>query len=160
LLAGEVIVSHFDDALWSAIVEHAKTELGPPASVEEIARFEQSAAVRLPPSHKEFLQRANGGQVGFVLLFGVGRDDALDLGRAVHEMRPDIEATAEGPVLPFARDWGGSYFCYDLANGPANIDYPILYWNHEFEEEPEGRPFLWSPFAQNFIAFIQKAISK
>ncbi len=86
----------------------------PPAAGEAIAAFEAAHGIGLPAAHREFLLRANGGGVGYARLFGVGRPDFLDLDRQVAEMRPCIEGMADGPVLPFASDWGGSYFCYDL----------------------------------------------
>ncbi len=64
------------------------------------------------------------------------------------------------PVLPFASDWGGSYFCYDL-RGPrdASGEYPVLYWNHEYSEEPDDRPNLWAQFAPDFVTFVRKVIT-
>ena len=89
-----------------------------------------------------------------------GRDDSLDLGGQVQEMREEMESMADGPVLPFARDWGGSYFCYDLSKATVEKDYPVLFWNHEYSEEPDDRDLVWSPFAKNFVAFIRAVVAK
>ncbi len=152
-------MSHLDDATWSAVTAHPDTELDPPASADAVRAFEGRHGVALPASHREFLMRGNGGVVGDVRLFGVGRPDALDLGQQVSEMRPVVEGMADGPLLPFASDWGGSYFCYDLRRPTTAGEFPVLYWNHEYSEEPEDRPLLWSMFASDFPTFVQKVIT-
>ena len=152
-------MSHLDENLWADVIAHEDTELDPPASQEAIAAFEASHGFILPARHREFLLLANGGVVGFVLLFGVGRCDSLDLGQQVSEMRPEIERMADGPILPFASDWGGSYFCYDLRQPVNTGEYPVLFWNHEYSEEPDDRPMLWSEFAPDFVTFLRKVIA-
>lgn len=148
----------FDDKTWTAVLAHEDTELGMPASSGALAAFETRLGLTLPASHREFLLRANGGVVGYVRLFGVGRPDVLDLARFVSEMRPYIEEMADGPILPFASDWGGSYFCYDLRRSMGG-EYPVLLWNHEYSEEPDDRPMLWSEFAPDFVAFVKRVIA-
>lgn len=152
-------MAHLDDRTWSVVTAHDDSELDPPASADAVSAFEGQHGITLPTSHREFLLRGNGGEVGKVRLFGVGRPDALDLGRQVSEMRPWLEGMADGPVLPFANDWGGSYFCFDLRRPMEASEYPVLFWNHEYSEEPEDRPMLWSEFATDFLAFVRKVIA-
>ncbi len=149
---------HIDDKTWAAILAHEDTELDKAAVAKAIAAFEAKHEFVLPDAHREFLLRGNGGVVGYVWLFGVGRKDHLDLGRQLSEMRSDIEGMADGPVVPFASDWGGSYFCYDLRKAATPKGYPVLLWNHEYSEEPDDRPMLWSKFAPDFVGFIKKVI--
>ncbi len=148
-----------DPKLWADVMAEAPVGLGPPASGQAIATFEAAHGVSLPPSHRAFLLRASGGVVGRARLFGVGRSDSLDLGRQVAEVRPELESMAAGPVLPFASDWGGSYFCYDLGRPDGIGGYPVLFWDHEYSEEPEDRPMLWSGFAADFEGFLRKILS-
>ena len=152
-------MAKIDDTLWASVMAHEDTVLEPPGSGEALVAFEASHGFRLPESHREFLLRGNGGSVGYVRLFGVSRRDALDFGHQVSEMRSYIAGMADGPVLPFASDWGGSYFCYDLRRGPSGGEYPVLYWNHEYSEEPDDRPLLWSTFAPDFLSFVKKVIA-
>ena len=149
---------YFDVAAWAAIIAHEDTELDGPASAADITDFERHYKVLLPPSHKEFLLRANGGVVGLARVFGANRSDALDLAGQIESMRAYIEQMADGPVLPFASDWGGSYFCYDLRHTANEAGYPVLLWNHEYSEEPEYRPYLWSLYAENFPGFIKRVL--
>ncbi|MFH1304176.1 MAG: SMI1/KNR4 family protein [Planctomycetota bacterium] len=149
----------FDDKIWAAVLANEDSKLSPPAFVEDIASFEAKHNFILPLSHREFLLRGNGGTVGGVRLFGVALPNALDLDRQVSEMRPEIEGMANGPVIPFASDWGGSYFCYDLQKPGCDGEFPVLYWNHEYSEEPEYLPMVWSGFALGFMEFIEKVIS-
>jgi hypothetical protein len=149
---------HFDDKTWAAILAHEDTELHKPAIAKAITAFEGKHKFVLPDAHQGFLLRGNGGVVGMIRLFGVGRKDHLDLGRQLKDMRSDIEGMADGPVLPFASERGGSYFCYDLTKAATPKGYPVLFWNHEYSEEPDDRPMVWSRFAPNFVGFIKKVI--
>lgn len=149
----------FDNQLWAAVRAHEDTDLYPAASAEEIEAFETKHKFILPPSHRGFLLRGNGGAVGRIRLFGVDLPNALDLDRQVSEMRPLLEGMPHGPVIPFASDWGGSYFCYDLQKPGRDGDFPILRCNLEYAEEPEEFPQAWSGFALDFVEFIEKVIS-
>ncbi len=153
-------MSHLDESIWAAVIAQADTELAPPASADAVTKFEADYRVVLPAAHRAFLQRGNGGIVGYVRLFGVGRSDGLDLGTEVVEMRPYIEGLANGLILPFANDWGGSYFCYDLQHRDDKGDYPVLLWDHEYSEEPDDRPMLWSTFAADFVSFLKEIIGE
>jgi cell wall assembly regulator SMI1 len=152
-------MDHLDEKLWAAVLEHARTDLEPPATEEALAAFEALHGFRLPPAHRAFLLRANGGCAGSVLLFGVGRDDALDLGGNVSNLRPLFESMTERSVLPFAKDWGGSYFCYDLWRpGPAG-DWAVVCWNHQYSESTKHRAKLWSECAPDFLGFVRTFIA-
>jgi hypothetical protein len=35
----------------------------------------------------------------------------------------------------------------------------VLRWNHEFAEEPDDLPRLWSAFAADFTGFLRKVIA-
>jgi len=151
---------NFDDKAWAAILAHEDTKLDSAATAKAIAAFEKKYGFVLPDAHREFLAKGNGGVVGYARLFGVGRKDALDLGRQLSEMRSDIQGMADVPVLPFANDWGGSYFCYDLRKPPSAKGYPVLFWNHEYSEEPDDRDMVWSKFAPDFVAFVKKVVKR
>jgi hypothetical protein len=149
-------VTRLDDKTWAAVTAHEDTQLAPPAPAEAIVAFQTEHKFALPLSHQEFLSRGNGGVVGYVRLFGVGRSDALDLSRQIALVRPKLERMSDGPVLPFASDWGGSYFCYDLQRQYGEGVYPVLFWNHEYSEEPDDRSLMWSEYAADFIAFVRR----
>jgi hypothetical protein len=149
---------NFEAAVWDRIMAHRNTQLDPGTQPEEIASLEQSHNVRLPDSHREFLLRANGGFLGKFRLFGITRGDSLDIDEQITEMRSVLEETSQGPVLPFASDWGGSYFCFDLRQVDQSSDYPVLYWDHEYTEEPDWSDHIWSNFADNFVDLVEKAI--
>jgi len=85
-------------------------------------------------------------------------ESALDLVGVVNNMGPYIAGTEEGKILPFANDWGGSYFCFDLTKKSEDGEYPVLFWNHEYSEEPEDEPYLWSEFAHTFAHFVERVL--
>ncbi len=147
------------DEIWSLVLAHPDTKLNPPAYSVRISRFEQEYNFRFPESHRAFLLRANGGEVGYIRLFTVGLARVLDMSQKVPEMLPYLETTAPGPILPFANTWGGSYYCYDLSNQSPDGEYPILFWDHEYSEEPDDLPMLWSEHSPNFVEFLRQVIS-
>jgi hypothetical protein len=151
-------MTYFDKETWARIRAHEDTELDAPATPEAMAAFEAKHGVALPAAHREFLMTSNGGLVGYVKLFGVGRGDFLDLEGQTREMGAEIGKTAEGPVLPFACDWAGGYYCYDLRKPAAPEGYPVLYWDHEYSEEPDDLPMLWSEYAPDFVSFVTKVL--
>jgi cell wall assembly regulator SMI1 len=147
--------------LLEQVKAHEDSELGPPAGTEAISAVEEKLGVALSPSHRQFLSWANGGVVGFVQVFGVdceGSEYSMDLIAKVSQMRPHIEGIEEGKVLPFGADWGGNYLCFDLTKRAPDGEYPVLYWCHEFSEEPEDAEHLWSKVGDNFSEFLKWAI--
>jgi len=153
-------VPHFPNHIWSAILAHEDTELNPGATREAINAFESECSFVLPDAHREFLLRCNGGIVGYCRLFGVGSKDYFDLKCQVIDMSQYIEGLIEKSVFPIASDWGGSFFCYDLRSPLTPLDYPVLYWNHEYSEEPEYQSEVWSEFAPNFVSFIEMILKE
>ncbi|WP_395142806.1 SMI1/KNR4 family protein [Armatimonas sp.] len=115
----------------------------------------------MPPDHQTFLHHTNDGELGFlsVRLFGIGTGDALDFADQVSFLSRFIEGVSEKTRLPFAVDAGGSVFCYDLTRPTESGDYPVLYWNIEYSEDPEDSPWkerLWSEYAPSFSAFLAR----
>jgi cell wall assembly regulator SMI1 len=153
-------MTHIDDNLWAAVAAHPETQVNPPASAAQLDAFEREHGVPLPPAHRALLGRANGGTLGgLARLFGVGRGDALDLGRHARETRAELERTAGRPVLPFASSWGGDYYCLELAPAPAGRKPRVLFWDHEYSEEPADLPHLWKPFADDLADFLRRTIA-
>lgn len=121
----------------------------------------KTISASLPPDHQTFLHHTNGGELGFlsVRLFGIGRGDALDFAEQTEFLSRFIEGVSEKMRLPFAVDAGGSIFCYDLTRPTESGDYPVLYWNIEYSEDPEDSPWkeqLWSEYALGFSAFLAR----
>ena len=147
-----------DEGTWHLIQAHEDTELGKPGSGQDITAFERRHGVSLPPSHSEFLLRANGGYVGYARVFGIGRGGYLDIEWQLGEMHRMLQATADGPVLPFANDWGGGYFCYALDRRNEAGEYPVLYWDHEYAETAGYEAMLWSDTAPDFVTFLKDTL--
>lgn len=148
---------HWDEKAWSKVLDSEDTEPEKPATADQIAAFEKKHGFQFPEAHREFLLRSNGGVFGIARVFGVERRGALDLAKHLRDMKKELEETAPGPVFPFANDWGGSYFCYDLRKPPTARGYPVLFWNHEYSEEPDDREMLWEKFARDFVSFLKDA---
>jgi SMI1 / KNR4 family (SUKH-1) len=126
-----------------------------------VPRKAKTILALLPPDHQAFLQHTNGGELGsiYVKFFGIDRGDALDFAEQVAFLSRFIEGVSKKTRLPFAVDAGGSVFCYDLTRPTESGNYPVLYWNIEYSEEPEDSPWqerLWSEYATGFTAFLAR----
>jgi hypothetical protein len=151
-----------DSQIWKEILAHPETKLNPPVSVEIIYAFEQEQKIILPKSHREFLERANGGIIGwlYVRIFSIATNNALDFTENIKFLGQHVKGTIEKEVLPFAYDAGGSLFCYHLRAPVEAYNYPVLYWNHEYSEEPEDEKWLWSSYASDFNGFLHRIIEQ
>lgn len=97
--------------------------------------------LELPPSLCELLSHFNGGAIASIRLFGVGRDDSLDLVTSF-QTYSDIPTVSLLNMLPFASDWGGSLYCFDLANPLVDGKFFVWFWCHEYSEEPADAPYV------------------
>ena len=61
-------------------------------------------------------------------MFGIGRKDGFE--HQISDMRLEFECRLSGKT----------------------DEYPVLYWNHEYSEKPEGRPTFWLEFVPDFLA--------
>ncbi len=148
----------FDQNSLKSILDKAAAETFQIATESAILEFESKCNFQLPEAHRELLLKCNGGEIGPIRLFGVGRTDYLDLGNQVSEMREEIQGMANGPIYPIACDFSGSYFCYDLTGKSSPKGYPVLFWDHEFSEEPSERKRLWKKVSPDFVGFMLKAM--
>jgi hypothetical protein len=148
-------LAHFDSAFVDMVRGHDDTDVLPGASPEAIADAATKLDVELPPSHCEMLCHFNGGAIASIRLFGVGRNDSLDLVTSF-QTYSDIPAVPALNMLPFASDWGGSLYCFDLANPLAEGEFSVWYWCHEYSEEPADAPYVWHNTRDGFADFMRK----
>ena len=151
-------MTHFDSAFLDMVCGHEDTDVLPGAPGDVIAHAATTINVELPPSHCELLAHFNGGAIGSIRLFGVGRDDSLDLVSSL-QAYSDIPAVAALNMLPFASDWGGSLYCFDLSNPIADGEFSVWYWCHEYSEEPADAPYAWRNTQDGFADFIRNLFS-
>ena len=147
-------MAHFDSAFLNMVGDHDDTDVLPCASPEAIADAGTKLDVELPPSHRELLSHFNGGAIASIRLFGVGRDDSLDLVTSF-QTYSDIPAVPALNMMPFASDWGGSLYCFDLANPLADGEFSVRYWCHEYSKEPADAPYVWHT-RDGFADFMRK----
>lgn len=152
---------NFDPAFIDAVRSHAESEaLLPGAKSATIASVEHSIGHELPASFKEFLAQVNGGVIGgSIRLFGIGRDDYLDLAVNLNEYSEFIPPVKARVMIPFASDWGGGLYCFDTYHPSADGEYPIWYWNHEYSGEPADAPYVWCQQQMYFAAFMRKQLT-
>lgn len=106
----------------------------PPPTAAEIDAIEECLGTTLPASFRDYLDRANGGYLDYVVDVPVGDEQTEELcfcglfatgGPAghetfLHELRTEREYRGVPPgVLPFARDGGGSVVYLDLSPAGA-----------------------------------------
>ena len=89
----------------------------------------------------------------------------LEVDSFVHDARPDAYERAVDRLLGsehFGERWARWWL--DLAHyGDSDgylqdfirPGYPVLFWNHEYSEEPDDREMLWEKFARDFVSFLK-----
>ncbi len=146
-------------SLIEQIENHPESTLDVSAGEALIRSAAYSLPFPLPPSHVEFLGRWNGGELNGVRFCACGEIgphaefDLLEDGKSMGEY---IAGVREGRVYPFACDWGGDWYCFDLERRGQDGEYPVVRWNHDAAEEPDEE--LWTLLAPNFVAFLQKVL--
>jgi hypothetical protein len=148
------------ETLWAAVCFDPSTSLHCPAAPEAVVAFEAAAGVNLSSSHREFLRRADGGQAGGVLYFAVASERGEHLAWHAAHTRPNFERTAGRPVFPFAKNWGGDHYCYDLSRPRAEGDYPVLCWDHAADDRGDDPLAIWSEVAPGFLEFVAWGLAK
>lgn len=149
-------MSVLTDEFLAMIQTHADTDAHPPATTSDISAAEVALGFNLPPEYAEFLLRFNGGVFSYARIFGVNRNDYFDIKERGDSMAEFILGSETRQLYPFASDWGGSYFCFNLADRSSSGQCPIVFWNHEYSEEPDDAEYLWSDVSHDFGGFLQK----
>jgi SMI1 / KNR4 family (SUKH-1) len=145
---------YFDPTFIQMICDHEDTDVDGGATDEQIETAQSKAGFEFPLSYTEFLHHFNGGSISWIQLWGVGRSDYLDLFKNLYDCS-DIPPIGARYMFPFANDWGGSLFCFDVLNGKQSGEYGIYYWNHEYSEEIEYAPYVWEQQSTSFVDFIR-----
>ena len=126
---------------------------------EQSELFQRSLSKPLAKFYLDFLAFSNGAQIGPYRLFSVGDSPKMiEIVQRNQDMAAYVPELKNGEVYGFGNDWGGSMLCFDLRDTKAAGDWPILIWNHEYSEEPEDAPNLWSKMAANFSEFLMTLV--
>jgi len=122
------------------------------ASEEEISELEQELGTTLPLGYVEFLKKFGGGSFRHLQLYSIASEDENfpDFMEQVFTHTGNIHLVQQGDLLPFADDYEGNIFCFDLQHS-RDGEFQVVRWNHDFKHEDE--PIL---IAQNFAEFLQK----
>ena len=125
---------------------------------EAMETFETHSQLQLPNSYKEMVRFRDGGTMdnyffryesdgisdsSFPGLFLCWQKNTLGCEYILDE---PPEGLPQG-LIPFARDGGGNYTCFDYRN--CRQDPPIVFWHHGFEE---GKDVFY--LADSFEEFI------
>jgi hypothetical protein len=146
-----------DDAVVERVEKHPEASMDPPARVGQIQCASDRLGFPFPPSYVRFLTYWNGGELNgirFCACDKPGTNAVFDLFGEARPMREYIEGMHEGDVYPFACNYGGDWYCFDLRHPTGDGEFPILRWNHEAAEEPGEE--LWTPEAPDFGAFLAR----
>jgi len=102
----------------------------------EIENVEKYFGVKFPVNYIECVLENNGGYPSHRIFFANGREEGINDFLCVVDDEYGIIKTAqnisdrlESGLVPFARDTGGNYTCFDYRD---NVSSPsIVFWEHE-----------------------------
>lgn len=127
------------------------------AAAKALDALERRLGLALPPSHRAFLGRTNGGLLGMWRFFSAGKVEKVPFDIEGHGrgfMGTVVPEIARGEVLAFATDWGGDLVCFDLRRRRADGECPVLLWQHDYAEEPETADEVWVESVEDLPAFL------
>ena len=119
---------------------------------EEIAELETELGTTLSLGYIEFLKKFGGGNLKYLQLYSIASEDEnfYDFMEQVQNHSQNIQLIQQGELLPFANDYEGNIFCFDLQHSREN-EYIIVRWDHDYTAENE--PLY---IAHSFAEFIEK----
>lgn len=122
------------------------------ATEEEIAELETELGITLSPGYIEFLKKFGGGEFRHVRIYSIASEDEtfFDFMEQVFSCTRRIPLVQQGELLPFADDYDGNIFCFNLHHA-RDGEYPVVQWNSSFSAEDEPKHI-----AQTFSEFIDK----
>ncbi len=122
------------------------------ATEEEIAELEAELGTTLPPGYIQFLKKFGGGNFKHVRMYSIASEDEtfFDFMEQVFSCTQRVPLVQQGELLPFADDYDGNIFCFNLHHAREG-EYTIVQWNNGFNAEDEPKHI-----AQTFSEFIDK----
>ncbi len=107
----------------------------PPAALDAL---EAELGVRLPPSYRAFMTSLGAGEYRFARVYAIDGAHAH-----LHDLREHYQLALRhdprvgpGKLLPFADEYSGDYYYFDLAAADAAGEAPVLLWP-DWADQPE-----------------------
>lgn len=130
-----------------------------PATSEAIARIEAELGVPLPPAYLELATEFHGATAVSGNRFSYAHPRLGPVGTALYELlrlgpagivsrNRDLDEGLPPGVVAFG-DCGGDYVCFDYRSGVGEEGPPVVYWNHEGDDDEA-----LIPLAASFAAFV------
>src|ERR1700721_3165946 len=110
------------------------------ATEEEIAELEDELGTSLSPEYVQFLKQFGGGNFKNVRIYSIASEDEtfFDFMEQVFTHTRNVPLIQKGELLPFADDYEGNIFCFDLHHA-RDGEYAIVQWRTEFKEEDDAQ---------------------
>lgn len=107
---------------------------------KDIEKLEEDLAIKLPDSFVTFLETFNGGEFLFGRMHAVTADGAgfFDFRTEYEHFYEKNEDLTDEDLVPFGDDYGGNYYCFDLAAMKDN-ECPIVQWDLDSGANQEPR---------------------
>jgi len=139
-----------------------ENEIEGSVSESVVVGFMDSLGIEFPSSYQSFLRMWNGPLIQGIRFCGIQShpdENLFSLQRDAIPMSEYIPEAEQGDVFPFAADWGGTWFCFDLRSKREDGEYPVLRWNHDYAEEPDEADQVWVRESDSFPSFFRKVVS-
>jgi cell wall assembly regulator SMI1 len=122
------------------------------ASDQDINELEEELATKLPLEYVQFLKKLGGGNFKHLRIYSIASEDEtfsdfMEQGTVCTQCIPLV---LSGDLLPFADDYDGNVFCFNL-NHTRDGEYEIILWGHEFEEDDQPKHIAFT-----FKEFLEK----
>ncbi len=119
---------------------------------DDIRELEEELAATFPSEYVQFMQNLGGGNFRHVRIYSITSEDETfaNFMEQVTVCTQYISLVLSGDLLPFADDYEGNIFCFNLSHA-RDSEYEIVLWKSEFEDDDEPQHIAFS-----FSEFLEK----
>lgn len=139
-----------------------------PVQYKEIHKVEEALGIKFPKDFVECVKLHHGGHPKIYGFDFISTFDSKKMGSCLGELLSfskdetnkllksyrnlTIHNTLPKKVVPFARDGGGDYMCFDFRENPENP--PVVYWEHEAFPPEKAISYL-APTFTDFLKMLK-----
>jgi cell wall assembly regulator SMI1 len=119
---------------------HEEIRMSFPVTDETIEEAESILEVVFPLQLKIYLKTFGRLEIGYHDLYGVGSTipDYLSIVKETLSERKEFRPYIPVHLLPIENDGSGNHYCLDVSS--VHDDPPVVFWNHENDEEQIPEP--------------------
>jgi antitoxin YobK len=119
-------------------------------TLAQITLVQETLGILFPKSYIAFMRKFGGGTFRFAQMHSINKvtdDNGAEFLEIFEQASQNISIVAAKKLIPFADDYSGDYYCFDISRMQDDGECPVVLWLDENTTEEFG----------HFIAFVTSA---